>query len=126
MCQFGKNKTKQKQKQKQANTETKKPNSQTALSLDLSVIAITQTLYINFLNQRTHSPDMRFNCFGGRLSETMSFGFKNSKFTRGFQEIKCRQGIALFTMLKMVRHFSCADWSRAAYTLMAQFLFLCL
>ena len=51
----------------------------------------------------------------------MTVGYKKRE---GFQKIKCRQGIALFAMLKMVRHFSCADWSAAAVTLMAQFLFL--
>ena len=122
----GKKKTKQNKNKNKQTQKEKKTNSQTALSPDWSVIAITQTLHINFMNQRTHSPDMRFNCFGGKLSETTSFGFKNSKLTRGYQGIKCRQGIALFTMLKMVRHFSCVDWSRAAYTLMAQFVFLCL
>ena len=49
---------------------------------------------------------MRFNCFGGRLPETMSF--TRIRNARGFQEIKCRQGIALLTMLKMVLVISLA------------------
>ena len=69
-----------KKKKQNKTKETKKTNSyKIALSPDLSVIAITQTLYINFMNQSrgTHSPDVRCNCFGGRLPETMSFVHKN-------------------------------------------------
>ena len=71
---------------KKNKTKQKKLRKLTHITPDLSVIAITQTLYINFMNQSrgTHSPDMRCNCFGGRLPETMSFVHKNRP-CHGFQ-----------------------------------------
>ena len=45
------------------------------------------------MNQRTHSPDIRLNCFEVDCPKRWVLVTRNA---RGFQKIKCRQGIALY------------------------------